>query len=158
VKMGDGSMIEVVGTKFNCTAYEEDHHTTTTLLEGKVKLIATDPARVNERPLILQPGQQAEKAIGATGFQVKAVDASMAVSWVQGSFYFDRVPLSLVFKQLERWYDVQFEYDATVINSAGNFKGSFERNIPLSGVLNKLEFVSNIRFTLNGKKVKVLAP
>src|SRR5690606_31257588 len=47
--------VEVLGTQFNVTAYEDEHDVKTTLVEGAVRVV---PGNAQQSPIMLSPGQQ----------------------------------------------------------------------------------------------------
>ncbi|NII27774.1 DUF4974 domain-containing protein [Pseudoflavitalea sp. X16] len=106
VKQNDNK-IEVLGTRFNISAYPEENKVKTTLLEGSVRIITP-----GQTPRMLMPGQQAIIQENATGIDIKEIaNPEQAVSWVDGNFSFERLPLREIMYQVQRWYDVQVIYE-----------------------------------------------
>lgn len=101
VDVHEDAMIEVLGTEFNINAYPENEKIFTTLVVGKVKVadLQTDSA------VILFPNQQA--ALSQGEIDVKEVNPEDYVTWINGRFYFEKMPLEEILIQLERWYDLQ---------------------------------------------------
>jgi hypothetical protein len=120
VKVGR-EVVEDIGTHFNIKAYEEEGPVKATLLDGAVKI----------REVVLRPGEQF-----ADG-KVKTVDTDKVMAWKNGYFSFDDVYVTDVMKQLERWYDVTFEFKGKITSE--RFSGEINRNIPLSALLKELE-------------------
>lgn len=91
----------MLGTEFNINAYPENEKIFTTLVVGKVKVadLQTDSA------VILFPNQQA--ALSQGEIDVKEVNPEDYVTWINGRFYFEKMPLEEILIQLERWYDLQ---------------------------------------------------
>ncbi|GGC41118.1 hypothetical protein GCM10011386_36440 [Parapedobacter defluvii] len=138
--------VEVLGTKFNINVYENEGAPATTLLEGAVRLVQASD-RNNRREL--QPGQQAVIRDGR--IQVKPVNVSYYTSWKDGKFTFDRIGLSVVLRQIERWYDVEFEYDKAIPEVP--LWGTLSRNVLLSELLQALEINTGYQFKREGRKV-----
>ena len=103
VQVGDNS-IEVLGTHFNVSSYEEDRMYTT-LAEGKVKVSHAGQS------VILHPNEQAMIRPEVSGIGVREVDASLYTSWIKGRFEFRDTELGDIAAQLSRWYDVKFVYE-----------------------------------------------
>lgn len=133
--------IDVLGTSFNVSAYENDRMLNATLLEGSIKVNGVK----------VMPGQQA-LVDGQTPVVSKA-DVNKAVAWKNGLFNFEGATLEEVMKQLERWYDIEVIYAGGIPNIA--FGGEMTKNISLQGLLIVLE-KSDVNFRLEGRKLIVL--
>lgn len=138
--------VEVLGTSFNISAYDDEAVTSTTLLKGSVKIGHTG------QQALLQPGQQAQ-ANATRGLQIVSnVNTEAVTAWKNGYFSFQHSDLPAIMRQLSRWYDVSVEYHGEV--PKGKFGGDIGRNTNLSQVLTILE-ESNIHFRIEGKKIIV---
>ncbi|MDR0793521.1 MAG: DUF4974 domain-containing protein [Chitinophagaceae bacterium] len=144
VKVND-MQVEVLGTHFNINAYSDESAVKTTLLEGSVKIIN------NRNNKILLPAQQAQLNKSGTLKIINHVDINEVMAWKEGNFLFENDDIYEVMKQLQRWYDVEVEYQTQNIHQ--HFEGVISRNVSLSKVLEMLERSSNIKFIINDKKV-----
>ncbi|MBS1915543.1 MAG: FecR domain-containing protein [Bacteroidetes bacterium] len=139
--------VEVLGTHFNVNAYNDENATTTTLLEGSVKVSSP------KSEVTLHPGQQA--ALNGTNTLVAVkndVDVDQVVAWKNGMFEFASNDIETIMRQLSRWYDVQTKYEGK--KPEGHFSGTIGRNLPLSKVLQILE-QSDVHFKINGNEIIV---
>lgn len=147
VRVNDAMDVQVLGTHFDIMAYADEKNISTTLLEGAVKVVTGNVAKS------LKPGQQAflDPSTGAITVQSGA-DVEQAIAWKTGFFEFDNANLSLITRQLSRWYDVD------VVNKAPQskrlFGGRISRNLPLSDILHMLE-ANGAAFTLEGRQLIV---
>lgn len=139
-----GQEVEVLGTHFDVNAYPDEQAIKTTLLEGSVKL---------NKQLILRPGEQSVLMAGR--FDVKEVNVNDAVDWKSGEFVFSNETLTSILKKVARWYDVEIVY-ANMPVHVPTFTGSVSRFENVSSVLNMLEETSNVRFSIEGKQIRVL--
>ncbi|HEY8400437.1 MAG TPA: FecR domain-containing protein [Cytophagaceae bacterium] len=139
--------IQVLGTHFAVSAYDNEELIKTTLLEGKVKVISK-----NESVEVLKPGQQAQINKAGEMNVISDVDTQTAVSWKDGYFMFSGTNLQDVMRKLQRWYDVDVVYNG---NEDARFYGGINRNLPLSFVLSNIEKMSDLKFTLEGRKIIV---
>lgn len=124
----------VLGTGFNINSYTDEPLFSTTLINGSVKVIAGDNARV------ILPGQQVLLHNAASNsIQVNEdVDVNQVIAWQKGIFKFDGVSVDVIARQLSRWYDVEVRTDIKD-NSNVRFNGGINKNTPLKGLLKMLE-------------------
>ncbi len=141
--------VKVLGTHFNISAYEDEEHTSTTLLEGSVIVKATGSTG---KEVKLQPGQQAIINPASSSLRVQEADLEKAVAWKNGYFKFDKEDLPAIMRQVSRWYDVDVEYRGKV--QADQFVGKIRRTTYVSGVLRILE-LSNVNCHIEGRKIIV---
>lgn len=139
-----GQQVEVLGTHFNISSYDEEETVKTTLLEGSVK--------VNQQ--ILTPGHEAILTHDRQ-IRINKVDADDAIDWKNGEFVCKNEPLNQIMRKLARWYDVEVVYTNPKLKNL-TFSGSLSRYDQVSGVLNALEQAGTIRFKLEGRKIQVL--
>jgi transmembrane sensor len=145
-----GQVIEVLGTKFNVNAYGDEPGTTTTLVQGSVRVSkpVTRPTANDE--LMLKPGQQA--ILNGSQLVKSNVNPEEALAWKNGFFNFKNENLGSVMRKLSRWYNIEVEYKGDLTNVL--VEGEIPRNTSLSQVLQVLE-AANINFTMVGRKLIV---
>lgn len=143
----ENTRVEVLGTRFNVMAYEEEAKTRTTLLEGSVKV-----ASGNENKL-LKPGQQAQLDKSEGNWRITETDGEEAIAWKNGFFQFHSDDIGTIMRQLGRWYDVEIGYAGKV--PGGHYSGSISRQTLLSQVLAMLE-MNDVHFRIEGRKLIVL--
>ncbi|HTF17056.1 MAG TPA: FecR domain-containing protein [Chryseolinea sp.] len=146
------STVQVLGTSFNINAYQNEPEIKTTLVEGRVWV---------DTSVILQPHQQAvKKSFAPNQLHRQSVavqahfDMEQALAWKNGLFNFNGMDLRAVMRQLERWYDIEIRYQASV--DKGAFRGKIYRNANLSEVLDILQKVGGVKFRLEGKILTVI--
>ena len=100
--------VQVLGTKFDISAYPEDKRIQTILEEGKVTLKYSEKGILN-RDLVVDmvPNQKIE--IDKTTREVKSqmVDVRKYVSWKEGMLEFEKEDLIRAIKQVERYYSIR---------------------------------------------------
>lgn len=142
--------IEVLGTHFNVSAYENENMLRTTLLEGAVKVIKGNS-------VVLKPGFQAvidladeqDKKIA-----VNKVDAEKSIAWKSGYFNFEGLSLPEAMKQIERWYNVTIDVDNDIPGI--ELFGEINRNVPLSELIVALEDIGIQLHKVNERKLVVI--
>ncbi|MEO6317073.1 MAG: FecR domain-containing protein [Chitinophagaceae bacterium] len=142
----NGIEIQVLGTSFNVNAYDDEDNTSTTLLEGSVKIIN------QHTTVLLAPGQQAQLNHSGKIKLVNDADVQEAVAWKDGLFVMKKAGIASIMRQIARWYDVQVSYSDGI--PAGRISGDIPRTMNLSKVLEVME-LSGVHFALNEKKVIV---
>jgi transmembrane sensor len=146
-----GGEVEVLGTHFNINAYgdENDAQIKVTLLEGSVKIKPEGEGLKLKKNL--KPGQQA--IVGERKIDIiNDVDVWQVVAWKNGKFVFTNSNIQLIMRQIERWYDVNVEYEGII--SDERYNGEFYRDARLSEVLMLLK-ASDVHFVLKGRTLIV---
>ena len=90
----------MLGTRFGVRVYQDESMASTTLAEGRVRVVA------GKSKVVLVPGEQAYWTEGK--LRKREVDVNAVLAWVDGLFVFKHDELSYVINQLSRWYDVEF--------------------------------------------------
>lgn len=144
VSIDNNNTVEVLGTHFNVNAYKDDARIRTTLLEGKVK--------VNQS--VLHPGEQAIADAGSAVTIDPKADLAQVMAWKNGIFNFKKASLQMVMKQLERWYniDVQYEGKPPVME----ITGKMDRGLSLQDILGDFLSKWDVKYTMKGRTVTVL--
>lgn len=104
----DGYRIQVLGTRFNVSAYGDEPRHHTTLVEGSVRILEED-SRTVCREIQLCPGEQFSRDVATSRSMVTRVDTSRYTAWMEGEFVFDNTPLGDVLRTVSRWYDFRYE-------------------------------------------------
>lgn len=139
--------VEVLGTHFNINGYTDEDAVKTTLLEGKVKVLASNTAKY------LTPGQQAQLKSSGNIHVTNDVNLEETVAWKDGNFQFENSDIKTVMRQLARWYDVEVSYKGTINK---HFVGSISRDVKLSQVLSMLQQTGEVKFKIEGKNLIVM--
>ncbi|GAL70004.1 putative anti-sigma factor [Jejuia pallidilutea] len=130
--------IEVLGTEFNIKAYKDEDVVYTTLVEGKVTVNS------EKKYQILKPSEQSILDIKTNNIDVKLVDAYNEISWKEGIFTFEKMPLIDIVKVLSRWYDIDFVFESEAIKE-NKFNGSLKRNLKIEEILDAIKNFNKIK-------------
>ena len=129
--------IQVLGTAFNVSSYQEDKEIVTTLVSGKVAYT------VGGHQGELAPGEQCIYGKEAKIAKVEKVDVNQYISWKNGLFVFDHVQMEELARQISRWYDVEVVFpDQTARNVS--FTGAMERYKPVSYLIQILNETNTV--------------
>ena len=143
----DGITVKVLGTSFNIRAYADENDTKVTLLEGKIA------AQINNKEYTLTPGKQLkrDKTFGETS--VRTVDPAEIVSWTRGYYIFKKARLQEVVNTLKNWYGVNIMLSSGASDII--YTGVVNKEEKLEVFLRRLEEVSNVKCSCNGKFVTI---
>ena len=137
--------IEVLGTHFNISHYNDEPGITTTLLEGSIRVITGDHS------VVLKTGQQSVIKTGNEQITVNnEKDSSEVMAWKNGMFQFNNADISTIMRQIGRWYDVDVVFEGKLPED--QFRGKISRNVNASKVLKILE-LSGINFKIEGRRI-----
>jgi len=143
---GGNMNIEVLGTSFNIMAYDDEATSSTTLVDGSVK-VATSAGTS-----LLKPGQQLLAGADGKTSLVADADVQKAIAWKDGNFFFRGDELGDIMKQLARWYDIEVRYDSPVTD---HYTGKISRQVNISQVLKMLQAAGGVNFTVDNRQVRV---
>jgi transmembrane sensor len=149
--------IEVLGTHFSVNNYVNEPFSTTTLLEGSVKIIAIDNAgekKAGVKALLLKSGEQLRMNKNTDISTLSSVNTQDAIAWKDGYFVFNDESLESIMRKISRWYDVDVVYESKLENIS--FLGVVERSEKLSSLLRVLESTGNVHFKIEGRRVIVM--
>ncbi|MBS7199135.1 MAG: FecR domain-containing protein [Bacteroidales bacterium] len=137
--------IQVLGTKFNISAYQDDLRVMTTLISGSVCV-----SNSGGKQVILVPGEQA--VVFNEKISVGKVDPNSVISWVEGRFRFENARLEDIVKQIVRWYDVPVYFEKEDLKDI-HFSGGMLKFRPLKDLVEMIELSSPVRFTMENEKI-----
>jgi ferric-dicitrate binding protein FerR (iron transport regulator) len=148
-KSGTDYGVQVLGTSFNVNAYDDESAIRTTLLDGSVRVYQGAAGG------LLKPGQQAVCNGQGKIDVINDVNIGNVMAWKNGVFHFDRSDIGTVMRQIARWYDVDVTYKGTITQ---HFGGTISRDVNVSRVFDMLEMTGAVKFSIEGRKVTVVAP
>lgn len=145
-------VVQVLGTRFNVKAYDEENVTKTSLQEGSVQV---NPVNTPEKPVIIVPGEAASYHSSDKRVTVENISIENDIAWTNNRLVFISEPFSEVIKKIERSYGVR------IVNKNKNlenvrFYGDF--NVDKESVEDVLKAFTTIKFfeyTLKGDLVTI---
>lgn len=143
VRIDNSYSVEVLGTEFNITAYENDYLVETTLFTGKVKLnIRCADGRFLQKQL--KPNEKATYDRKTHRLHITTVNSESDKAWREGKIIFTQHSMEQVLRVLGHYYNVHFVVkDQEVLQS--RITGKF-MDESLQQVLEYIELASNIKF------------
>jgi len=142
--------VEVLGTKFNLSAYPEAARITTTLESGSVRVSLKDTAF---HACILKPKEQLVYLPGTGKFELYRVITDQYTDWREGGIYFRNESFNDILRMLERVYNVKIHLNTSVYNS-NRLTIHFNKNESLSNVLMLIkEMIPGLEYKIDGQNV-----
>ena len=140
--------VEVKGTKFNLTAYPEDHDIITSVLEGHVVFSSGDAG------IELLKGQSAHFDVLKRSFARSSEDPSDLCAWTESRMVFDNSTLSELAERLSRTYGVRFHFNAPECLGY-TFNISLRNNETLPDILSAIEKTTPVRIKTENDNVYI---
>ncbi|SEM77136.1 FecR family protein [bacterium A37T11] len=123
-----GQQVDVIGTSFNISSYENEESIITTLLEGSVKVSKGGHTE------FIKPGQQ---SMATDKITINTADIDAAVAWKNGKTYFKDADIPTIMRTISRWYNVDVVYKGKIKKEL--FTGGISRSSNLSSLLKILQ-------------------
>ena len=143
--------VKVLGTSFNVSVYNDENIVETALIEGKVKLTMNG---YPSKPVYLTPSQKFVYSRNEQKGNISIMEEDSELAWKQGILAFNAVPLTEVFKRMERWYGVTIHYDKeNLVND--KFTGQFKL-ISIQEMMNILRIHYNLKFKIENNDIYII--
>lgn len=102
--------LEVLGTTFNVSAYDDDGYVRTSLLSGSVRVKRVGQNDEKNASLVLRPGEESLAEVDNNLIERSKADIRHMAAWRNGLFTFHNEPVEEVMRKVARWYDIEVEY------------------------------------------------
>ncbi len=147
--------VEVLGTKFNVSAYHSDDFCETVLLEGSVNFCDKD--KLFSDKVLVSPNQRITYSKTSKEIVLKSEpDAAMYVAWVEGWYPFKNESIEQVIRKIERFYNVKFEYDQKIISGSLPVSGKLDLKNSMDEVMVILSKVAKFNYVISGNSVLIV--
>ena len=111
-----GLSVKVLGTKFNVKAYSDEDNVETSLFEGNINLLMTNPWSKETAVKEVKPGQSLLYSKANREITYNRFPEAEICGWKKNQLIFKDDTFSNLVKKVERWYDVQVVYDEKQFN------------------------------------------
>lgn len=139
------SMVKVLGTSFNVSAYPAENYVEVVLKQGKVEFLDSEG---KEKATILP----SERLVFQNGNISKSViDPAKYYAWTEGKLVFRGDPMDEVARRIERWYNVKVELADQELKKY-SFRATFEDD-KLEDVLHYLSMTSPIKYKITPREM-----
>jgi len=142
--------VEVLGTEFNISSYQEDANVRTVLVEGSVSI---RNSLVQNEGMILKPGYMGSWNKTSNISNIKEVEIDLYTGWIKGELIFRKSSFTNMIKKLERSYNVSIENNNLLLNDK-KFNASFSVNIEnIENVLQSLNKIHPFQYRINDQEI-----
>jgi ferric-dicitrate binding protein FerR (iron transport regulator) len=148
----DDLNVKVLGTEFNVKAYPEEAEIQTTLVNGKVEVLAK--GFDSHLKSVLSPSFQASYLKNQKELKVAQVKTEVYTAWKDGVFFLDNTKLEDFMIILSRWYDVKFFIGNELVKN-NTYNGKMKKYDNLEDIFSLLEQLSDVEFVLEDDVVIV---
>lgn len=138
--------VEVLGTRFNVSAYKEEDFQSVVLVEGKVEVEIQDNKNSLYPDMMLAIVNREE-------VKVQKVDVYNYISWKDGLLQFSSESLNNILRKVARYYDVSIEYDDIIADMACSGKLVLFDNI--TDVMESIYNTIPITYEIEGDRIKI---
>lgn len=149
----DELKVKVLGTKFNVSAYPEDHNITVVLESGAVELLHAKNKSFNYK---LKPGEMAQYDELSNNITIKETNVKDYTVWKDGLLFFRDTPMKEVIKTLERKFNADIVVENPTVYEPA-FNATF-KDENLVEVLDYIQYSCHIKYKIQKdsmKKVKI---
>lgn len=134
--------IEVLGTKFNVSAYPEEGSIKTVLKEGSVKIINKSNL-FSDKETLLKPNQLSNWNKLENNVVLQEVNSDLHSAWIHGYLSFNRESLDMVVEKLVRYYNVSISFQNQIDNKK-KVTGKLDLNDDIDTTLKNLLLTSKL--------------
>lgn len=142
----NGTLTEVLGTSFNLRSWSSDpaRHTSLTVTSGRVSFKRSN---TNVDGVILTKGFSSELQNGMQmPSEPVSTDTEQALAWTQHQLAFAVQPLSVIFAELERKFDIEIQWDDPRIGRS-TLTSFYNEPENAESVLNDICMVKGLSYT-----------
>lgn len=141
--------VKVYGTKFNVSTYSGSP-SSVVLIEGSVSL-----QPVEKQEIFLSPNEQAVYSDATGTFDTRKVDVHPFISWKEGYLTFEDTPVIEALKQIERYYNLSFNYENNVSLQGLTCTGKIILSDNLDNVMTTLTLISDTKYKREDKLIYI---
>lgn len=142
VKVGK-IVVRDLGTTFNIKAYPGDNTIETSLVEGKADILTSEGHTL----VALKPGDNATYSNENKSVAINPIVENVLSAWRDGKFVIRDQRLEDIFKELGRWYDVEFRYENQKFRDY-RYTGTIKKTTSAQHVLKMLKLTAKFNYRI----------
>lgn len=141
-------MAVVLGTSFNIRAYPQQDFIAATLQEGSLRVELPDSIYQ------MYPGTQVVFDKETKESVIREVNTELYISWKDGYYFFDRMPLGEILSTISLWYNITVVFEDPELENI-LFTGQLKRYADITYILQKFEETNSVKFIVEDNKIVV---
>lgn len=147
--------IEVLGTTFNVTNYQEDDFINCILTKGKVRL----SEKINpENNILLEPNTKATWQKEKKFFTKKSVKTTNYTAWTKGELIFEKEAFNSIEKKMERFYNIKIINNYPLLASQ-EFTGTIKINeTTIENILELFKLDTPFNYSIENGIIEITKP
>ena len=142
VKVGN-IIVRDLGTTFNIKAYTGEKFIETSLVEGEADILSSEGASI----LTLKTGESAIYSSDRNTIDIKPITENVLSAWRDGKFVIRDQRLEDIFKELGRWYDIEFRFETQKFRDF-RYTGNIKKTTTAQHVLKMLKLTTKINYRI----------
>jgi len=142
VKIGQIAVRDL-GTTFNIKAYPDDKSVETSLVEGKADILNTNGNSLVE----LKPGESAVYNSEDKKIKIKPFASNVLSAWRDGKFVIRDQRLEDIFREISRWYDVEFRFENQALRDY-RYTGNIKKSTTAQHLLKMLKLTTDFNYRI----------
>lgn len=136
-------IVKDLGTTFNIKAYAVDNYVETSLIEGKADILTS-----TGNPMVsLKPGESAMFFPENKKIEMRSIQENILSAWRDGKFVIRDQRLEDIFKELSRWYDVEFKFENDALRDY-RYTGNIKKSATAQHVMKMLKLTANFNYRI----------
>lgn len=136
-------VVRDLGTTFNIKAYAEDKSVETSLIEGEADILSEKGNSL----VALKPGESAIYNTENKKMEIKSIANNVLSAWREGKFVIRDQRLEDIFKELSRWYDVEFQFENQDLRDY-KYTGNIKKSTTAQHVMKMLKLTANFNYKI----------
>ena len=138
--------VRVLGTSFNINAYPDGAWVRTTLVQGRVE------TQCGDKNFIMKPGTQVAYNKETHEAEYLPVNTQQFISWKEGYYDFEDMPLGELMQIFSRWYNIKIEFTDPELKTL-KFSGRLKRYDDLKPLFDMLEYTRDVIFIMGNDRI-----
>jgi ferric-dicitrate binding protein FerR (iron transport regulator) len=132
-----------LGTAFNIKAYSTDRLVETSLVEGKAEILNSSGGLLS----LLKPGDNAIYTTDNGKIEIKPIENNVLSAWRDGKFVIRDQRLEDIFRELSRWYDVEFRFENPKFKDY-RYTGNIKKTTTAQHILKMLKLTTHFNYRI----------
>jgi ferric-dicitrate binding protein FerR (iron transport regulator) len=143
-----GFDVQVLGTKFNISAYHDAETQSVVLIEGKVSVKSASRGETALNPSDMLVARDDR-------WDTQRVDVDEYTSWKNGYLVLNRTPIAELLHRLERYYNLSFNVQENVKFGSKTVSGKIVLSENIDEVMKTLALLTSTKYTREGKTIYI---